>query len=339
MDNLCHSLVGLAMAEAGLKHRTRYATAALVIGANFPDIDVVAVPLGHSIAWRRGHTHGVLALVVLPFVLAGLILAWDRWRRRGGRDIGRMPDPRQLVLLSGLAILTHPTLDFMNTYGVRWLMPFADRWYYGDALFIIDVWLWMALVVGVVWSRRLARRGRQHAARPARVALLASAAYIVVMIVAAAFTRARVERTLPERLGASPNRVMVAPVAVNPFRRDVVFQLGMQYGFASTTALPGARLVVDDASIPIGGDDPDAARARLDPRVPPFLHWARFPFYVVARSAAGTRVDIVDARYGRDPGTTWASVRVMLPARLSPNSEFAPLPVEITCASSQRSRC
>ena len=42
MDNVCHTLVGAAMAEAGLKHAhapTR--RAALMIGANLPDVDVL----------------------------------------------------------------------------------------------------------------------------------------------------------------------------------------------------------------------------------------------------------------------------------------------------------
>jgi inner membrane protein len=42
-------------------------------------------------------------------------------------------------------VLTHPTLDWLNNYGLRWLMPFDGRWFYGDAVFIIDPWLWLVL--------------------------------------------------------------------------------------------------------------------------------------------------------------------------------------------------
>ena len=42
-------MVGAALAEAGLKRRTPLASATLMIGANFPDIDVVAVPLGMGV--------------------------------------------------------------------------------------------------------------------------------------------------------------------------------------------------------------------------------------------------------------------------------------------------
>ncbi len=46
MDNLTHSLVGLALAESGLRRRTALATATLVIGANVPDIDALIYLVG-----------------------------------------------------------------------------------------------------------------------------------------------------------------------------------------------------------------------------------------------------------------------------------------------------
>ena len=84
MDNLCHTLAGAALARAGLGRRTALGTAALVLGANLPDLDVVSAFLGRTsdLAFRRGWTHGVLAMAVWPFVLTTLLLAWDRWRRR-----------------------------------------------------------------------------------------------------------------------------------------------------------------------------------------------------------------------------------------------------------------
>jgi inner membrane protein len=68
MDNVCHTLVGAALTECGLRKKTRYATA-LVLGANLPDIDVLAL-FGHNgLGFRRGITHGILALIVWPFIL------------------------------------------------------------------------------------------------------------------------------------------------------------------------------------------------------------------------------------------------------------------------------
>ena len=145
MDPIAHTLTGAALATAGLRRVTPLATAALIVGANVPDVDVVMNFAGDyaALAHRRGWTHGVLALVVLPFVVAGSLLAYDRTvRRRRGMTPARAGP---LLALSALAVVTHPFLDWLNNYGLRWLMPFDGRWFYGDALFIIDPWVWLVL--------------------------------------------------------------------------------------------------------------------------------------------------------------------------------------------------
>ena len=87
-------------------------------------------------------------------------------------------NPSQLLLLSTIATLSHPALDTLNTYGVRWLMPFNGRWFYGDTLFIVDPWVWLALAIGVILSRPA--RGFT---RPAKIALWISLAYASAMAV------------------------------------------------------------------------------------------------------------------------------------------------------------
>ena len=72
MDNLCHTLVGAALAQSGLKRRTPLATATLLVAANLPDADVISLAWGSTtgLGFRRGWTHGVLALSLWTFVLA-----------------------------------------------------------------------------------------------------------------------------------------------------------------------------------------------------------------------------------------------------------------------------
>jgi inner membrane protein len=151
VDPLTHTLVGASLATTRLGRRTPLASAALLLGANLPDVDVLAYAWGEdfAIGFRRGWTHGVPALVVLPLLLTGLLLLWDRAVRR--RRQPGLPSPRApaLLLISGLAVLTHPVLDWLNTYGMRWWMPFDGRWSYGDAVFIMDPWLW--LMLGLPW--------------------------------------------------------------------------------------------------------------------------------------------------------------------------------------------
>ena len=90
------------------------------------------------LAFRRGWTHGVLALALWPFVLTGVLLAWDRFVRLRRKPDAAPARAGPLLALTALAVISHPTLDWLNNYGLRWLMPFDGRWFYGDALFVID---------------------------------------------------------------------------------------------------------------------------------------------------------------------------------------------------------
>ena len=148
-------MVGATLAQTGLAKRTRYGAAALVIGAILPDIDAFTQFLGMDTALylRRGWTHGLLAMVVLPLLLTGVLSLIGRLRRSSGPS----PSPKALFFLSFLAFAIHLPLDWVNTYGVRWLMPFYGRWFYGDAVFIMDPWIWLVLG-GAVFLRHSATR-------------------------------------------------------------------------------------------------------------------------------------------------------------------------------------
>ena len=58
--------------------------------------------------------------------------------------------PAEILWLSYLGVLLHVFMDFTNSYGVRLLMPFSERWFYGDALYIVDPWLYLILGLGLV---------------------------------------------------------------------------------------------------------------------------------------------------------------------------------------------
>lgn len=158
MDPICHTLVGATLAETGLKRLSRFGGATLVVGANLPDLDAVsyAIDSDLSLFVRRGWTHGVAALVVLPVVLALAVSTMGRWKTASATD---RPPARfgPLLLLSFISVWSHPALDWLNTYGVRLMMPFDGQWFYGDALFIVDPWMWLAGSAAVAmawWTRR-----------------------------------------------------------------------------------------------------------------------------------------------------------------------------------------
>lgn len=300
MDNITHTLVGAALAEAGLKRRTALGAATLMIGANFPDIDVLGLAFPDSIDIRRGVTHGFPALALLPLVLGWLMLQYDRRVRLRRHPHAQPADFRQLVLLSALSIWTHPTLDFMNIYGMRWLMPMVNQWFYADALFIVDVWLLVVLAGAVIWSRR------RPSTRPARWALAGMSAYIVGMLAVTEAGRRAFGAEHPSR------DYMVGPTPLVPWKREVIANEGPRYRLGTYDPWTGVRL--GDETISVGDlGDPAIAAARVAPEAQGFLNWSRFPFYRVERDAAGTVVRIADARYVGETGRGWASVAVRLP--------------------------
>jgi inner membrane protein len=158
MDPVAHTLVGAALAETRFARRVPLAATTLVVAANVPDVDGVTYFVSGDLALliRRGWTHGVLAMAALPVAVTAFALLLDKLRRRRLPDAPAAP-PGRLLALAGIAVLTHPAMDWMNNYGVRLLMPFDGRWFYGDALFILDPWFWLMAATPVVLVRS---RGR-----------------------------------------------------------------------------------------------------------------------------------------------------------------------------------
>src|SRR4051812_394992 len=100
MDNLCHTLVGLAMGEAGLKTKTRYGNAALMIAANIPDIDVrLSLPAPPWVNSRGGGPPGMGAQWVLRVLITAAFVAIDG---RRGRRAGEAAPPLHVGWLLAL---------------------------------------------------------------------------------------------------------------------------------------------------------------------------------------------------------------------------------------------
>jgi inner membrane protein len=305
------------MARGGLGQRTALGTATLLIGANLPDIDVLAYLDGPAadLAFRRGWTHGIPALVVLPFLLTGAIIGVDRLVRHLGRAV--LPSavrPRAVLLLASLSILTHPILDTLNTYGVRWLMPLQGTWYYGDALFIVDPWLWLVLAVGVLASGpRRSRRGAQPAGgRPARLALAAGALYVAAMVGSGIAARGIARREIEARGTGPIEGLMLGPRPLTPLVRQVVAAQGDRYQVGTFRWLARPHVQEWRTFPRPRPDDPVLAAARATPLGGRFLGWARFPVVQVEARAEDTRVHLIDLRYADRPGAGFGSVTLEL---------------------------
>jgi inner membrane protein len=290
--------------------------ATLIIAANLPDVDALGLMLGENLAWRRGWTHGPIAMLVLPPLLVGAMVLFDSWQfRRGTRPVKRLPvHAGWLFALAYIGWASHPLLDFMNTYGIRLLMPFSDEWFYGDTLFIIDVWLWTMLAVGCWLSGRRWRRASAHPGRPAIASLVLTVSYTTAMGLSS-LAAERLTLEAAEARGDGPVRTVVArPVPVNPFRREVVFETDEAYGFGGMRWGPAPRMHLEPGLTPKNMDNPAIAEARQVKAIADFLYWSRLPFATVERRTDGTYVTIADARYSKGTAAGQFVRKLRLPA-------------------------
>jgi inner membrane protein len=156
VDNLTHSLVGAALSELALRDASptlerRLFLAVGVVTSNLPDIDLVytgvtPAPLGYLLH-HRGHTHTIVGLLAQGLLVAALCWIVPRIRRLPGASQARLG----LLIAAGLS--GHLLLDAWNSYGVHPFYPLDAGWYYGDAVFIFEPWLWMLLGVAAAAAR------------------------------------------------------------------------------------------------------------------------------------------------------------------------------------------
>ncbi len=191
MEPVTHLLTGACLARTGLHKRVAYATAAMTIAAEFPDIDTVWRVKGSvaAFAHHRGITHTFLGV---PFE-AGMLLAgfflWDLWRSRKRPDAksrASSPPVRWLALYGCLllALLSHLLLDYTNNYGLRPFFPFNPRWYAASLVFIVDPWLLLVLVAGLVLPALFGLVGQEISGRRAGFARPVWAATALFLVVA-----------------------------------------------------------------------------------------------------------------------------------------------------------
>ena len=340
MDPVAHTLVGAVLAETGLKRVSRYATATLLIGVNLADIDGIAKFWGQdtSLFFRRGWSHGIVALIVLPLLLAGMVWLWNRWRLRRVED-SQVFRPWWIIFLSFLAFSTHPVLDWLNTYGVRLLMPFDGRWFYGDTLFIIDPWVWLVLAAGILLSRQI-HKGElvfwfvlaalssslivttEQVNTGIQVAWFSGLALIVILriyqsgknsapiyarlsiamliiYVGTVYGVARITENLMAERYNLPLQSQVNPLAGLPFSHRTILVYEDYYRVIG----PEGK----EYEVPREKPNEIVSKAMQSESIRGFINWMRYPYWEVEETEQGWRVKFWDLRY-QGPGSFGASI-------------------------------
>lgn len=300
MDPITHTLTGLALSRAGLNRYSAYATPVLMLAANAPDCDIVTAPWG-AVNYLHYHRHITHAFLTIPLMalLAVLVVrpfarkAFD-WKLTYG------------VALVGAA--SHPLLDWMNAYGIRFFLPFSGKWYALSVSSLTDFWILGMLLLAAVapWFSRLV--SSEIGARPGsgRGWAITALCFLALCGAGRYMFRERALAVLNARLygGLEPVRVEALPGPLNPLRWQGLAETGPFYSVFDVNLL--------DEFDPTSGrvfykPEPDARQtaaaeaARKTDAFRAFLDFSQYPYWrftAVEQPENGILVEVMDLRFG-----------------------------------------
>jgi membrane-bound metal-dependent hydrolase YbcI (DUF457 family) len=215
MDNITHTLTGLALSRAGLNRWYSHSALVLVLAANAPDIDIVMALRG-SLPYfenHRGLTHAIVMVPVLALLVALLVCAFTRSMRGWKAAYG----------LAIIGVASHLLLDWTNSYGVRLLLPFSPDWFRLDLNNIIDLWIWGILLLATLGPLLGRLVSSEIGAKPGsgRGLAIFALSFLLVYDASRYFVHQHALDILNSRVyqGGAPLRVAAFPTSIaNPFK-------------------------------------------------------------------------------------------------------------------------
>ena len=301
MDNVTHTLYGVALARTGLNRLAPRATATLIIGANFPDIDIASF-FGGSISYlkyHRGITHSLLGIP-----LEGLLVATVMYfihNRRVKKDESALW--WKYFLLASAGVGSHVLLDFTNSYGLRLFLPFVRDWYSGDIEFIIDPWVLAVLFVALglpsffgLINQEIGIKNHEH-----RTSAFVCLIILLLYWGAKGLSHHQVLADLAqaEDLGEPIMRVGVVPQPLNPFRWYGIIETRSSYRVVERGWDPfdfslGTQR---DRIFHKAEEGPVLEAVRRGPQARMYLSFARYPVFTIIPRNQGYTVTIQDLRF------------------------------------------
>jgi inner membrane protein len=313
MDNLTHTLTGLALARAGLKRFTPHGTLLIIVAANLPDIDMLSWLKGRlaSVEIHRGYTH---SLIGLPFVaLLAVILTALLTRKR-------LPW-RTAWLLSLVGVASHLLLDWSMSYGVRFFLPFSSTWFHLDLYALFD-WVLLAVLM-IAWlapalSKLVSEEIGSRRSNGQGIAIFALC-FIVLYGGFRGLMHSRVMSQLDSRiyedaLGGTATRMAAFPESANPLAWDAVvegehaFRLYSLSPYGSFDPVSGKLLYKTNWNSTL-------ERVSRDPAFRYALYFARFPYWQKTPAAPDlATVSVTDLRFGPPEGSFFKVNALLNPA-------------------------
>ncbi len=155
MDTITHGIAGALIGKAVFRgedmfashpmNRGRIVTWSLMLGAIFPDFDVVRDIFSHDkllvITWHRSVTHSLVMLPLWALLLAGITRAFASRRK------WEAPSFLALAGIYAVGILSHILLDLVTSFGTMIWSPLEWSRPAWDLIFIVDFTLTAILLV------------------------------------------------------------------------------------------------------------------------------------------------------------------------------------------------
>jgi len=155
MDTITHGIAGALIGKAVFRgedmfaaspmNRGRIITWSLMLGAIFPDSDVIRDFLSSDklliVTWHRSLTHSLVLLPLWTLLLAGITRAFANWRK------WEAPSFAALSAIYAVGILSHILLDLVTTFGTMIWSPLDWSRPAWDLIFIVDFTLTAILLV------------------------------------------------------------------------------------------------------------------------------------------------------------------------------------------------
>jgi inner membrane protein len=250
MEPITHLMTGACLARAGFNRKAAYATVAMTLAAEAPDLDTLWSIKGPLAAFQhhRGWTHTFLGLPFEAAIVVGAVWLFHRWRTRRASP-GKPPRASihwgLLYCFSLIALLSHLFLDWTNNYGLRPFFPFNPRWYAGSFVFIFEPVLFLILLTaliapslfGLISSEVGARKPVFRGQGWAIAALLATLPLWALRFVE--HQKALQLAQTGDYNGASVLRAAADPYPINPFRWQTIAETPQFYQISTADTLNG----------------------------------------------------------------------------------------------------
>jgi inner membrane protein len=257
MEPITHLMTGVCLARAGFNRKAAYATIAMTLAAEVPDLDVLWSIKGPIAAFQhhRGWTHALIGLPLEAAIVVGAIWLIHRWRlRRNTTNTEAHTHHRKastaapihwslLYLFALIALLSHLLLDWTNNYGLRPFFPFNPHWYPASIVFIFEPVIFAVLLIALIAPSLFGLISSEVGARkpPFRGRGWAIAALFAIV---ALWGWRTIERQNAIQLaqttdynGAEVLSVTADPYPVNPFRWQTVVETPQFYQIATVDLL------------------------------------------------------------------------------------------------------